>query len=160
MQVLRATFAWCVLFGLYLVLAGSTSATEIAAGAGATSLATLLIVLVHDKRRRSLILRPPPRVPVRTLIALATDTARVGVVLLRAILRRPQGAVGAVGAVVRQPFAGGDETARDAGRRGLVTLLASLAPNGFVLHVPGDDDALVLHRLARAPLSGDQAWPV
>ena len=93
----------------------------------------------------------------RALIALATDTARVGVVLLRAILRRPQGAVGAV---VRQPFAGGGETARDAGRRGLVTLLASLAPNGFVLHVPGDDDALVLHRLARAPLSRDQAWPV
>ena len=157
MQVLRASVAWCVLFGLYLVLAGSTGVTEIAAGAGATSLATLLIVLVHDKRRRSLVLRPPPRVLLRSAIALATDSARIGLVLLRAILRRPPGAVGSV---VRHPFAGGGETARDAGRRGLVTLLASLAPNGFVLHVPGGDDGLMLHRLAPAPLSGDQDWPV
>ena len=157
MQVLRALVAWCVLFGLYLVLAGSTGVTEIAAGAGATSLATLLIVLVHDTRRRSLILRPPPRVLLRSAIALATDSARIGLVLLRAILRRPRGAVGSV---VRQPFAGGADTARDAGRRGLVTLLASLAPNGVVLHVPGGDDVLVLHRLARVPPSGDRDWPV
>ena len=72
-----------------------------------------------------------------------------------ALLRRP---AGAAGQIVELPFRHGD--ARDAGRRAIVTLGASLAPNGFVLRMPAERDVMVMHRLVPAGQSADAEWPV
>lgn len=151
-----AFMTWPPLLGLYLVFAGTAGGAEIATGLGLSALATGFALLVHAGPGRRLRPAPPPRAIWRPMLSLATDSARVGAVLLRAILRRPPGAVGTVS---RQPFRHGGGDPRDAGRRGVVILSTSLAPNGYVLHLPEPGDALVLHRLAPAPPVADREWP-
>jgi hypothetical protein len=97
------------------------------------------------------------RVVGTPLAALVTDGVIVGRVLLDVILRRP---AGAAGAVYHQGFRVGGDAERDVGRRGLVTLAASLAPNGVVVRVVGDEDTLLLHRLVAAPPRADEEWPL
>lgn len=91
-------------------------------------------------------------------MALYPDLVRVGLRLLAALKQRPDGAMGTI---ATQPFRRGDpEDAVAAGRRALVVLGASLAPNGYVLRAPQDRDVLVMHRLAAASPNPDAAWPV
>ncbi len=156
MDGLFAAGVSCALFGLYLLFAGTVGATELGAGLAATALVTGLATVVHRGRTRRLRLVPPARVLLRPLLGVITDSGRVGTVLLRAVLRRP---AGQAGQVVRQSFRQGGENPADAGRRGIVVLAASLAPNGYVLHVPAGEDAMVLHRLAPVPPSPDRDWP-
>ena len=151
-----AAAVFCVLFGLYLLFAGTVSATEIGAGLVATASVTALAIIVHRRRTRLLRLLPPARLLLRPLLAVVIDSGRVGMVLARAVLRRP---AGQVGQVVRQAFRQGGEDPADAGRRGMVVLAASLAPNGYALHVPAGEDSMVMHRLASVPPSPDREWP-
>jgi hypothetical protein len=76
--------------------------------------------------------------------------------LLSVLWRRPDGSLGVI---TRQPFRQGHDTPQDAGRRGLVTLGISLAPNGYVLSIPDSRNELVLHRLTPAAPSADRKWP-
>ena len=81
---------------------------------------------------------------------------------LRAIVS-PKRAV--AGRIDRQPFRPGRDRPADAGRRSLVTLASSFAPNGFVLDIPpsvllGDAEILLMHRLAPSPPEPDAEWPV
>lgn len=148
---------WCVLAGLYLLFAGQVSSSEIIAGMIATVTATGFAVSLHRARSRRLRLRAPwLRLVGQPLTALFTDSIRVARVLLRALRRRPDGAVGIL---ARQPFRHGDAPAADAGRRGLATLALSAAPNGYVLNVPSGDDALLMHRLVPAAPDPDPEWP-
>ncbi len=156
MDGLFAAGIFCVLSGLYLLFAGTVSATEIGAGLVATALVTALATVQHRGRTHRLRLVPPARVLLRPLWGVVADSGRVGTVLARAVLRRP---AGQVGQVVRQAFRQGGETPADAGRRGMVVLAASLAPNGYALHIPAGEDAMVMHRLAPVPPSPDREWP-
>ena len=84
--------------------------------------------------------------------AVAGDAARVGVHLLRAVLVPGSHMAGTIS---RQPFRPGNAGPADAGRRALVTLASSFAPNGFVLDVAPsmllrEGQALLMHRLAPA----------
>ena len=156
MDGLFAAGIFCALFGLYLVFAGTVGATEIGAGLAATASVAALATAVHRQRTRSLRLLPPLQLLLRPLLGVVVDSGRVGVVLARAVLRRP---AGQAGQVVRQAFRQGGENPADAGRRGLVVLAASLAPNGYVLHIPAGEDTMVMHRLAPVPPSPDREWP-
>lgn len=156
MDGLVTAAVWCVLFGLYLLFAGTVGATEIVAGLFAVTLATLFMHVVHAGPGRRLRRAPPARVLVQPLLALAPDAMRVGRVLLRAVWRRPDGPVGSI---ARQPFRQGGEDPDDAGRRGIVVIAASLAPNGYALHIPAGEDVMVMHRLAAVPPSADREWP-
>ncbi len=149
-------FAAGVLFGLYLLFAGTASATEIGAALATAALVTALATVLHRRQTRRLRLLPPATVLLRPLPGLVRDSGRVGMVLARAVARRP---AGQVGEVVRQVFHQGGEDPADAGRRGMVVLAASLAPNGYVLHIPAGEDAMVMHRLAPVPPSPDRNWP-
>lgn len=148
---------WCVLAGLYLLFAGTVSATEIGAGLVLVTLTTLFMLVAQAGKNRPLRLRPAPRVLWGPLVSVITDSVKVAGVLVRVLGRRPPGPVGQVS---RQPFRQGGQDARDAGRRGMVMLSVSLAPNGYGLHVPEGEDVLVMHRLARVPPSPDPEWPV
>lgn len=159
----HAAFWFAGFLGLYLLLAGTVSVTEAGAGAAVASATTGFVLARRQAADRAVALPlPPAHAVLRPLGALLSDTLRVGAVLARALVQ-PQS-----GQEARQPFRPGDDTAEEAGRRGLATLLLSLAPNGFVLDVPpaaaaGDGAAVLLHRLAPAsrPASpgGDADWP-
>lgn len=147
---------WCVLAGLYLLFAGTVGATEVGAGLVLVTLTTLFMADVHAGDGRRLRLVPAARVVWRPLLGLLTDSVRVAGVLLRVLWRRP---ADQAGEVVRQPFRQGGQDPRDAGRRGIVLLSASLAPNGYGLHLPAGEDVLVMHRLAKVARSPDPEWP-
>jgi hypothetical protein len=90
---------------------------------------------------------------------LLTDTVRVGAVLVRTLAGRASN-----GVARWQAFHPGGRSAVDAGRRALVTVLTSAAPNGFVLDIrpsalPEADHGLLLHRLAPAPALTGRDWP-
>ena len=150
--------ALCGFAGFYLLLAGSLGRTElIACACVAAGFAGLATVLHLRQERRLRLPMPSWAVLGRLALAVPLDTARVGLVLLRTLRRRPDGQLTAIAA---QPFQPGGGDPEDAARRALVILGSSLAPNGFVVELPGDADALCLHRLATAAPSRDARWPI
>ena len=156
-----ATFALLLFpacLGAYLFLAGALSRTELIAGVPLALACTAAATLFRLREERSLrLVLPPLRVPGHVLVALVSDTARVGWLLLRAIAHRPQASLGTVSA---QPFDAGDArpgaAPKAAGRRALATLAASVAPNGYVLTLA---DGMLLHRLSETRPSDDAMWP-
>lgn len=158
-----AFIVFLVSIGLYLLFAGQVSGTEVAAGVPAAGLIAAYAGLRHRGESRPMRLRGPwLRLVLAPLASVAGDAVRVGVQLLRAVFL-PGSHV--VGTVSRQPFRSGSAGPADAGRRALVTLASSLAPNGFVLDVAPsgllpDEHALLMHRLAPARPDPDGEWPV
>ena len=149
--------------GLYLVFAGQVSGTETAAGVPTAGLVAAYAGLRHRGGSRPMRLRGPwLRLILSPTAAVAGDAVRVGVCLLRAVFVSGSHVAGTVS---RQPFRSGSAGPADAGRRALVTLASSLAPNGFVLDVAPselrpDEHALLMHRLAPARPDPDREWPV
>ncbi|MCQ8278089.1 hypothetical protein NFI95_06465 [Acetobacteraceae bacterium KSS8] len=157
MGLIRPVLLFCALFLLYAALTGSLGFHEILAGVGCAVLLCVLVSTIHRGEPRLLVLRPPPRVLLRVSRALLIDTLRVGRVLCAAILRRPDGRAGTIETVA---FRHGGDDPQAAGRRALVVLGASLAPNGFVLAAPRGRDTLVMHKLAPSRDPADPRWPV
>ena len=158
-----AFVVFLISIGLYLAFAGQVSGTEIAAGVPAAGLVAAYAGLRHQGESRPMRLRGPwLRLVLSPTAAVAGDAAWVGVRLLRAVfVSEPHVA----GTISRQPFRSGSTEPADAGRRALVTLASSLAPNGFVLDVAPsvllrDEQALLMHRLAPARPDPDGEWPV
>jgi hypothetical protein len=144
---------WVALSGLYLVLAGELSPSEIVAGVLAGLLATLVSLGLTAAAERQFSLRAPwYRLSVQTARAVVRDIFRVALALAAAAT------TGQGGMFARQPFAGTGAEPAAAGRRALATLFASIAPNGYVTEITAT--ALELHRLAPAPPAADREWPV
>lgn len=148
-----------LLAGLYLLLAGQASGSELGAAAVVALLGTGFAASLRHCGGRGLSFadRPSLRVVGRLLAALAGDSVRVGRVLARVALR---GASASPGRVLVQGFRAGADTPRAEGRRALVVLGASLAPNGFVVEVEAGQDLMRVHHLAPAPAKADRTWPV
>ncbi len=155
-----AALAFAAALGGYLLLAGSLTWTEAAAAlavAGAVAGFVAMQTLRQDRPVAAPL--PPPRALGAALASLAADTVRVGAALARAVAGRPGD-----GEARWQAFDPGADSAGDAGRRALVTVLTSLAPNGFVLDIapsslPEAGHAMLLHRLAPAPPLSGRYWP-
>lgn len=144
-----------LLLGLYLLLAGQASATEFLAAVPAVLLAVGMAQALRTHADRQMQLQAPWRqVLLRPLASICSDSVRVGVALLHAIVRPAAHA----GMVSRQAFRAGGDQPCEAGRRALVVVGGSLAPNGFVLEVL--PDALSTHRLVPAQPQDDTEWPV
>ncbi len=154
-----ALLSFGALLPAYLLLAGSLSWTESVAGVAAAGVSAGFMTIERLRGARGVMLPVPPgRWAASVLASLVTDTWRVGAALVGAL------AGGMSGAESWQAFRPGGVRSSDAGRRALVTLATSLAPNGFVLDVrpsalPEAEHGLLLHRLAPAsPVSGAD-WP-
>ena len=154
-----AVLAFAGSFGFYLLLAGSVSWTELVAAVTCGLAVAGFMTVQRLRMTRPITLpRPPARLVLHTLASLLMDTGRVGFALLRVL-------VGPVrGRADWQRFHLGGRNPRDAGRRGLVTLLTSLAPNGFVLDLrpsalPEADRGLLVHQLVPTPPLSDPEWP-
>ncbi len=154
-----AVLTFAAMLPAYLLLAGSLSWTEGVAGVAAAGVAAGFMTIEWMRASRAVRLPAPPgRWVLGVLASLVTDTWRVGVALGRAL------AGGAGGTETWQAFHPGGVRPRDAGRRALVTIGTSMAPNGFVLDVrpsalPEAEHALLLHRLAPAPALSGADWP-
>lgn len=86
----------------------------------------------------------------RALARLPRAVAQVAEALVR----------GQGGRVVRQRFVHGrDQTPADAGRRAVVLLTTSLAPDKFALRFPLGRDQLELHSLVPLLAETDPRWP-
>ena len=141
--------------GLYLLLAGQAGGTEFAAAVPAVLLAAGMGRALQAHADRRVQLRAPwPRVLLRPSASICLDSVRVGIALLHAIARPDAHA----GEISRQAFRAGGGQPHEAGRRALVVLGASLAPNGLVVDVSAD--ALSMHRLVPARPQDDTEWPV
>ena len=150
--------AWAAFFGCFLLFAGQPSWSEAGAGVPAAWLAAAFFLYSRRSEGRRLAFRRAPWRKLATpLAALLPDAVRVGRVLLQTLRRRPDGECGARQA---QPFLHGDDSAPDAGRRGLVTLGVSFAPNGYVLDIPDGADTMLVHRLQPVPPRADHMWPL
>ncbi len=147
----------------YLVFAGQVSTTEIVAGVPAACLVTAFAVVRHRGQDRWMRFRAPwGRLLLSAWAALLLDTGRVGLHLMRRLLVLRESPDGATD---RQPFRPGSPDRADAGRRALVTLTTSFAPNGFVLDVApsvlmDDQPTLLIHRLVAVPPDADSEWPI
>ena len=143
MSVLRVCCIWVSFAAAYGLFAGQLSLTEAMAGVPAAVIVTVYVLVLRRRAERSLRLQAP-------------WLRLVGRVVVRALVRRPDGGVGRL---MRQPLLQAGEAAVEAGRRGLVSLAASVAPNGFVVEIPARADAMVVHRLVDVPVAAEQAWP-
>ena len=152
-----AVLVFVTSLGSYMLLAGNLAWTEATAGVAVAAAVTGFATAWRLRQgRRIAPVLPPGRVLLGTLASLVTDTLRVGAALLAA--------PGARGAAGWQAFRPGSRSSRNAGRRALVTLLTSAAPNGIVLDLrpsamPEVDNGLLLHRLVPAPPLSGADWP-
>jgi hypothetical protein len=145
---MRIVFIWALLAAFYLLLAGHATPAEAAAADLTAATAAILAWGIRRGARRHYQLLPLPiRVVARTSAALLKDTGRVAPVLLR----------GPGGRAIVQEFEAGGRDQRSAGRRALVTLTGSLAPNSFVLEL--EPRRIRMHRLSPEPAQGDRTWP-
>lgn len=152
-----ACVAWALLFGAYLLFAGQVSADEIVAGTVAGVAGAVLSSRIRRVAERRFVLRAPwGRVARRIAASLVSDTGRVAMALTRAVMHGPD----AGGSLLHQPFARDGATEADAGRRAIVVLAASLAPNAYVLRIAEDRDEMLLHCLVPHRASPGREWPL
>jgi hypothetical protein len=148
---------WPLLALSYFLFAGQVDAHETIGGLPAALAAAAFAVALQRRGERRFGLRAPwGRLIAAVLVALPIDCGRVGGVLLRTLWRRP---AGPLGARLAQAFVPGGKDAPSAGRRAIVALAASVAPNRYVLGCERSGQ-LVLHELAPAPAPRDPMWPV
>lgn len=144
-NIIRAAASFLVMAAFYALFAGQISPSEVEAGLPSAFLATVLTVLLRRAASRQLALtKARPGTVLSGVAAIFPDVVRVAGVLLRALLRRPCGALGPI-VSQRAPLNG--NAATDAGRRAVVTLALSAAPNGYVVGAQEERGTLLLHRL-------------
>jgi hypothetical protein len=145
---------WATLFALYLLFAGQATGAELCAAALSAAAGAAVKVHLHRAGHRPMQLDAPwGRLAGRIGASLARDTLAVGKALIRASMGRT-----IEGRAERQAFVVGDAT--ETGRRAVVTLAASVAPNGFVETIAPGDGTLLVHHLVPTPPKEDRRWPV
>ena len=152
---MAAVWVWPVGTASYLILTGSTDADEmlVAVLLGGFGAAWHAALLRCDARNFAFERRALGEIG-RAIAALPGATLRVGARLVEALVH------GAAGRQVDVPFAiGRQDVPAEAGRRALVVLATSFAPDSYVLRIPANEGELDCHALtARAP-GGDRRWP-
>ena len=153
----RVTAIWIWLGGTasYMVLAGQFSADEVVAAVLLGGLgAGWHFAVLHDGARRFHFDRPALRAIGSALLGLPGATLRVGARLAAGLLHRAEGRR------VEQPFHRGTaDSAEDRGRRAVVVLATSLAPDSYALRLPLDEDTITFHVLTGSSPGGDPQWP-
>lgn len=146
---------WCATAALYLLLAGSTSASELASGAVVALLATLWAGGTRGLAPRRFATAPGHlRAWARALRHLPIATLRTGAMLWRVAIGG-----GAPGRAHRTVFARGPEDdPATRGRRATALLAASLAPDAYVVRAAPGRGEVLLHALGPVPGDVDPRW--
>lgn len=152
---LATVSTWCAAAALYLLLAGSTSPTEVATGAAVASLATLWARGTgRAAPRRFAGTRGHFGAWARAIRRLVPATLRTGAVLAQVAIRGGSPARAYAVAFVRGP----EDDAQTRGRRATALLTASLAPDSYVLRAAPARAEVLLHALGPAPAETDPRW--
>lgn len=152
----RLAIGWVIGFGLYLLFTGQPSAAEFCAAAIMTTVAASLILFIQRQGSVAMKARAPwGRLTLRLGKSIAVDSVLIARSLVASI-----GGNAVRGSVMKQPFQPGPIAPVSNARRGIVILLGSLAPNGFIVELDRAGPALVIHRLVAEPRSSDEQWPV
>jgi hypothetical protein len=131
-------------WALWLVLAGSLSASELVTGAAVAAVAASVATAVRNPAVRARDLLAEARGAARGLLPVPADVWRLVVVLGREIARRPSR-----GAFEVEAFDAGEDTdPRALARRALVPLGRSLSPNEYVVGIDADAGLMLVHRLS------------
>lgn len=152
---MRAFWVWLGGAASYMVLAGQFSGDEVAAGVilGALGAAWHAAVM-HDGARRFAFERPALRTVGTALLGFPGATLRVGARLVLALVRP------VAGRRIEQPFHRGTvDDPRDRGRRAIVVLATSLAPDSYALNLPSAEETITFHAFTAAAPSRDPRWP-
>ena len=152
--MVRAGVKFCLLFGLYLLLAGQVSTDEVVAAllcGGAATGISMSIPLIAERHFRFVCI-PWLRVFGSPLLSVLQDIPRIAIRLL--LPNQPPGTV------QRWPFTVSGDDRRSTAQRALVTLGASLAPNSYVIAILSGRGEMLVHRLLPAEPPQDPEWPV
>lgn len=145
---------WCVAAGAYLLFAGQVSADELVASiiAGFCAGAWLALLRRRAQVQFELRLAVVPAL-MRAVAALPGACAKVGVALFRSAI------TGRGGVIIAQGFdTGRQNEAHEVGRRGAAMLLASLAPDGYVVRVDKEAHCLRSHVIVPSPSPLNTKW--
>jgi hypothetical protein len=141
------------LSGLYLALVGQAPLQEITAGVlGGVATAAFSILLRRVGTPAVKFHAPWLRLLIRLIVSILDDTVRVALALAASI------ASGRGGRIETQDVEAVGQEADESGHRTLMVLLASIAPNRYVLEL--QRSTLRLHRLAKAAPPADPRWPI
>lgn len=154
-QGLTAISIWLAGAVAYMVLAGQFSPDEVAAAVVLGGLgAGWHFAVMHDGARRFRFERPALRVVGASLLGLPGATLRVGARLAAALLHPVEGRR------IEQPFHRGTAAdPRDRGRRAVVVLATSLAPDSYALDLPLDEETITFHAFTGSSPGRDPRWP-
>ena len=146
---------WCAAFGLYLLFAGQLSGDELSVGA---ALATLAIgwamILRRCGKGRFAGWRAHWRPILKGLAHLAPATGRSGAVLFRIAALG-----GSPARASRHAFERGrDDDPRDRARRATAVIVASLAPDSFVVRLAPGRSEVLLHGIVGPAADPDPRW--
>ena len=152
---MTAIWVWLAGAATYLVLAGQLSPDEVAAAVLLGGLgAGWHFAVLNDGARRFRFERPALRVIGASLAGLPGATLRVGARLAAALVRPVEGR-----RVERVFHRGTADDPRDRGRRAVVLLATSLAPDSYALDLPVSEETIVFHALTGSSPGGDPRWP-
>jgi multisubunit Na+/H+ antiporter MnhE subunit len=130
---------WLVLWGVWLLYVGQHHAQEVVAGAAAAALSTALAVGVAGAARSRYRLDPRPLTRAWVLPwSVVRDFAVVAIALTRG---RPRGEWD----TIELPVSGDDP--ESAGCRALLAVLASIAPNTYVVDLDRERGVAQVHNL-------------
>jgi hypothetical protein len=135
--------AWALAAGVYLLFAGQAGPVELAAAAAAGLVATLLrgALRRHAEVGLTVRWRAWPAL-ARALAGLPVASARAAAALVRGV------GIGRGGRIAAQAFdTGRQNDDAEVGRRAVAILLASLAPDSFVVRVDEEAHRLRTHAL-------------
>ena len=152
---MTAVWVWLVGTAAYLVLAGQASAEEVVAGVllGGLSVAWHAAVCRCSRHGFTFDRRAVLAV-LQAICGLPGAILRVGARLGSALVRDVEGRI------VEQPFHRGRlDDRRDGARRATVVLATSLAPDGYVLRLPVDEETIAFHTFTSRSPGTDPRWP-
>ncbi len=154
---MTAVWVWLSGTAAYLVLAGQVSLDEVVAGVVLGGLGAVYHAANGRCSRHSFTFeRRAGLEAFQAIRGLPGAILRVGSRLGTALMHDVEGHM------VEQPFHRGRlDDRRDGGRRAIVVLATSLAPDSYVLRLPLDEETIVIHAITDQPpgTGTDPQWP-
>lgn len=155
-MIVPAGRAWCFAFAGYLLFAGNASGHELATSAvlAAGAVGWAFTILRCSPRRRYALTGAHAIAWLKAVGGLGPALTRTLMVLVKAA------ALG--GSPGRAPelafLRGAEDDPEDRARRATAVLIASLAPDSFVVRAPPRKDRVLMHTIVRADVARDSRW--
>ncbi|HET7307575.1 MAG TPA: hypothetical protein VFK24_07155 [Gammaproteobacteria bacterium] len=155
MKFVHAGTAWCSACAGYLLFAGTVSIHELATSAAlACGAVAWAWTILHCSPRRFKMTFAHVTAWLKAIGGLVPASARTFMVLVRIAALG-----GSPGRAPELPFLrGAEETPEESARRAAAVLIASLAPDSFVVRAPPEKDRVLMHTIVHKDPARDPRW--